>query len=204
MFLLIRDGLNFFHLDFDKISFPYQYKGIEIIEDSGIYYFSLKHGYYFLDHDKKRKIEYRKYRIKQKDIFNDIEIFVYKDDKGIDDYHLYNNKTFIYYGDSRANIVNKDTYLNSYYLIYKDGRLKTNSDYLLCNGKIYNNELLKNNDEIRFYNLHFIYYDDYLYMNNFLLDNKLKIKKLDEVFIKYENIKPVIRNSYLPKKGACD
>ena len=84
--------------------------------------------------------------------------------------------------------------------LYKDKKLKTNSDYLLCNGKIYNNEILKNNDEIRFYNLHFIYYDDYLYMNNFLLDNKLKVKKIDETFIKYENTKPVIRNSYLPLK----
>ena len=117
MFLLIRDGINFLYLYLNKISIPYQYKGIEIIEEKGIYHFSLKHGYYFLDHDKKRRIENKKYRIKQKDFFNDIEIFVYKNNEGIDDYHLYQNKTFIYYDDHRANIINKDEYLRDYYLI---------------------------------------------------------------------------------------
>ncbi len=200
MFLFIKDTYSFLYLDLNKISLPYLYKGIEIIKENDFYYFSLKHGYYFIEHDKIRKIEYKKYLIKQRDFFNDIEIYVYKDNKGISDYHLYNNETFVYLASDKANIVNKDEYLKDYYLIYKDGLLKTNSNFLLCNGKSYNGERLKNNDEVRFYNLHFIYYDNFLYMNNFLLENKLKIKKLNETFIKYENIKMPIRNSYLPLK----
>lgn len=197
MYIIIKDGLVFKRFNLEDISIPYLYKGIEINFNRGHYNISLKNGYFFEDRDKVRRLEYKHYVIKNKDIFNDIEIFVYENDKGFNEYKLYENKTFIFLASKDANIINKDRYIKNTYLVYQNGSLKTNADCLLVNNKKYNNELLKNGDEIRLYNLHIIYNDEYLYINNFLSNIRLKNKVIKENIVKYQNKVEPLNNYYL-------
>ena len=200
MFITIKDGNTLTNIEVDKISLPYIYKGIEISKRNNNLYLSLKKGYFFEDRDKVRRIEYKRYLIKHKDLFNDIEILVYENNKGIDDYRIYNNESFVYIGSEKGNIINVDPYLKDYCLIYKDGILKGNCDFLLVNGKSYNGEKLKSGDEVSLYNFKFIYYEEFLYMNNFMVKNNLPLKQLPEIAIKYDGSKPKTKNYFLPAK----
>ncbi|MDO4500449.1 MAG: FtsK/SpoIIIE domain-containing protein [Erysipelotrichaceae bacterium] len=200
MYIVIEDGISFIRFNLDKESLPLSYKGIEILKKNEYYYLSLKKGYFFDDRDKVRRIEYKKYIIKHKELFFDIKIYVYKDDKGFYDYQLYENKPFIVAASSKANIVNRDQYLSNYYLYYKEKKLETNSDCLLLNGRLYKSEELKDGDEISFYNFIFYYYDTYLYINSFQVENKLPLKHIDEQLIVYKEEKVPIKSHYLPKK----
>lgn len=195
MFIVIKDGLTILNYNLEQINLPFLYKGIEIYKSNNDLYISLKNGYYFLDRDKERLLEEKKYIIKNKDIFNDIELLVYKNDKGIDLFRLYENKPFIYLASKDANIVNRDKNLKNLFLTYKQGKLNTNCNCLTLNGKLYNNEILKDGDEVQMYNFKLIYYEEYLYINNFLTDIRIKRKALKENLIKYQNeIEPI--NSY--------
>ncbi len=194
MFILIQDDDILKNVVLDSSNIPYRYKGIEIINKKGTLYISLHSGYFFKDRDKTRRLEEKKYIIEGKDFEKNIFLYVYLNDDGLNDYALYNNEPFVYISSSKGNIVSKDPYLKDYYLMYKDGILKTNGPCLLLNNKSYNNELLENGDFISFFNLRFFYYDDYLYINNFKCENKLEKKEVVEELIHYDNQKPIIRN----------
>ena len=167
MFILIQDGNELTRVEITKNILPFKYRGIEIVDKSGRLYICLNKGFFFSDRDKVRKLEQRKYVIKTSDLISEINLFVYSDSKGIDDYKLYNNEPFLYISSPKANIENKDPMLRDYYLMYKDHKLKTNAPVLLLNGKAYKDEELNSGDFISFYNFSFYYYDDSLYINNF-------------------------------------
>ncbi len=196
MFVLIKDNNSFTSVDLNKID-NYLYKGIEFYKDKDDYFISLRKGFYFKEKDKLRKLEIKKYIIKNQDVFNDIEIYVYKNNLGIDEYCLYENSPFVLSCSNKGNIICHDSYLKEYYLAYKDKVLKTNSDFLLLNKHLYNNEVLKDGDEISFFNFCFIYHDDYLYMNHFNVDIRLNKKMVDEKIIRYQNNKVPIKNYYI-------
>lgn len=194
MFILIQDGKKLLRVRLNAKTIPYKYKGIEIINKKNHLYICLHSGYFFKDRDKVRRLEEKKYIIEGKDFNNEITLYVYKDEQGLDDYYLYNNEPFLYLSNDKGNIINKDEYLKDYYLMYKDKVLKTNAPVLLLNNRQYNNEMLQNGDYISFYNLMFFYYDDYLYMNNFRVENKVKKKEMLETIVRYKNQKPVVKN----------
>lgn len=197
MFILIQDGNELLRVEITKNILPFKYRGIEIVDKSGHLYICLNKGFFFSDRDKVRKLEQRKYVIKTSDLISEINLFVYSDSKGIDDYKLYNNEPFLYISSPKANIENKDLLLKEYYLMYKDHKLKTNAPVLLLNGKAYSDEELCSGDFVSFYNFSFYYYDDFLYINNFLVENRIKEKQLDELSIIYENVKPLTHNYLL-------
>ena len=203
MFVTIKDYNNLTNVDLNNVS-SYLYKGIEFYKEKDEYYISLRKGFYFKDKEKVKKLEIKKYIVKNQDVFNDIEILVYKSGKGIDDYCLYENSPFVLACSNKGNIVCHDYYLKDYYLAYKDQTLMTNFDFLLLNGCIYNGEKLKNGDEVRFYNFRFIYNDHYLYINNFNVDIKLKKKNFEESVHHYLNHKPIIKNRYLQEIKQLD
>lgn len=194
MFALLQDGHVLFQVELSKQNLPYKYQGIEIVDKNKELYICLHKGFFFSDRDKVRKLEERKYVIKTSDLVSEIILYVYSDSKGLNDYRIYNNEPFLYIASPKANIINKDKYLIEYYLMYKDHKLKTNAPVLLLNGKTYNDEELTNGDFVSFYNLRFYYYDDFLYINNFLIENKIKLKSLIEESVVYENIKPITHN----------
>ena len=185
MYIVIKDGLRYIRFWLTKLSEPFSYKGIEIVQKENTFYLCLKKGYFSNTKEKEQILEYKKYHIKHKELLSDIRIFVYKSDKGINEYHTYENKPFLCAHVEKANIVSNDQYMNGYFLFYNERKLKTNYDCLLLNGKLYENEELKYGDEISYFNLTFYYYDDFLYMNNFMLNNKLERKVFDESLVKY-------------------
>ena len=197
MFILIQDRNELLRVEITKNILPFNYRGIEIVDKSGRLYICLHKGFFFSDRDKVRRLEERKYVIKTSDLISEINLFVYSDSKGIDDYKLYNNEPFLYISSPKANIENKDLLLKEYYLMYKDHKLKTNAPVLLLNGKAYKDEELCSGDFVSFYNFSFYYYDDFLYINNFLVENRIKEKELDELSIIYENVKPLTHNYLL-------
>ena len=194
MFILIQDGKKLLRVKLNSETIPYKYKGIEITDKKNRLYICLHSGYFFKDRDKVRRLEEKEYIIEGKDFNDKISLYVYKDEQGLDDYCLYDNEPFVYISSNKGNIINKDNYLKSYYLIYKDKTLKTNAPTLLINNRQYNNEILENGDFISFYNFMFFYYDDYLYMNNFRVENKIKKKEIVESIVHYKNQKPVVKN----------
>ena len=160
-----------------------QYKGINIYEKNGKYYIDLKTGYYFNDNSKSKILEVKRYDINIADKLNNICIYVYETNEGINEYSLYKTIPFIIASDKSANIVSNDQYLKDYYLSYSNGYIKSNYEVFVNHTK-YNNSPLKSGDMVEYLGIKFFYFEDFIYINNFNI--VVKIPKYD-VF--YANIK---------------
>ena len=204
MFIVIKDGTAFIRLNTEELSLPYAYSGIEIIKEDDEYCFLLKKGFRFPEGDDKRKIEIKKYVIRHKDPFNDIEVYVYENDKGFNDYVLCNNVPFIFADNPKAPVISFDPYLKNTHLYLKNGQINTNYDCLLLNGKIYDHEILKDGDRISLLNFIFYYYEGFLYMNSFLVENRLQKRKFREEICRYESNRPKVSTSYLPARKELE
>lgn len=204
MFIVIKDGTVFVRLNTDELSLPYAYSGIEIVKEYEEYFFLLKKGFRFPEGDSRRRIEIRKYIVKHKDLFNDMEICVYENDDGFNDYELCNNVPFIFADNPKAPVISHDPYLKNTHLYLKNGQINTNYNCLLLNGKIYDNEILKDGDKICLLNFIFYYYEGFLYMNSFLVENRLQKRKFREQVSRYESSKPGISTSFLPVRKELE
>ena len=204
MFIVIKDGTDFIRFDLEEVSLPYIYSGVEITKESEGYFFHLKKGFSFSDGGNSRKIELRKYVIRRKELFNDLEIYVYESGKGFDDYALYNNVPFILADNKKAPVICCDPYLENTHLYLKNGQISTNSSCLLLNGRIYENEILKDGDKLSLLNFVFFYYEDFLYMNSFMVENRLQKKTVPETVVRYENSRPVTSTRFLPVKKELE
>ncbi len=193
MFILIKDNKTIKSYILNK---DISYKGINIYESNGKYYINLANNLYFSDNQKHKLLELKAYEILSNDKYYAINIYVYDNDKGYDDYQLYKNNNLIIAGDNRASINCLDIYLKKYYLVIKDGIINSNFD-ISFNGSQYNNEHLNNNDVIEYLGLRIIYFEDYLYINQFNVVINLLPYKFNEEIIKY----PILNNNihyYLP------
>lgn len=204
MYVVIKDGITIVRIVLEKTSMPYRYKGIEILKQDDDYFFNLKKGYCFIDGTKVKRVEIKTYLVKHKDPFNNIEIFVYESDDGFNDFKLYEFTSFIYADNHKAPIVNKDSNLKGIYLYLKGNIILSNYKDLLLNGRLYNNEELKNGDKICLLNFIFYYYDEFLYINSFKTVNKLNLRSIEEKLIKYEAIKPKLNNYLVPKRKELE
>lgn len=204
MFVVIKDGLNIVRIVLEKTNMPYRYKGIEILKQDDDYFFNLKKGYCFIDGTKIKKVEIKTYSIKHKDHFNNIEIYVYSDDNGFNDFKLYEITSFIYADNPKAPIINKDDNLKGVYLYLKGNTIQCNYKDLLLNNRIYNNEELKNGDKVCLLNFIFYYYDEFLYINNFKTVNRLSLKNIEEKLIKYEALKPRFNTYLIPQRKELE
>ena len=204
MFVVIRDGTRFVRLNTEEMSLPYTYSGIETVKEGEDHYFLLKKGFVFTEGDSRRKIEVGKYTVKHKDPFTSLEIFVYENDKGYRDFRLYNNVPFIFADNGKAPIVSLDPYIENVHLYLKNGQINTNYDWLLLNEKPYEGEILRDGDKIALLNFVFYYYEDYLYINSFMTENRLQEAKLREQTFRYENIRPKANTGFLPARKELE
>lgn len=185
MFVILIDGNSIEKYTLNK---DVSYKGITIYRKHDNYYIDLKTGYYFEDNSKSKKLELNKYVIRNDSNLYDISIYVYKDDKGINDYKLYKLTSFIIANNASANIICKDPYLSNFYLSYSNGYLKSNFEFFINKTK-YSNKLLKQGDIIEYLGIRIIYFDEFIYINNFNIENRLPIYKINYSNIKYQPVK---------------
>lgn len=177
------------------------YKGIEIYFKNGSYYIYLKENYYFVDNTKSCLLELKKYEILVEGQYYYIELYAYELSNGIDDYSLYEKQKVLIACDEKANVVCKDFYLNDYYLYLADGIIQTNFN-ISVNDVSYNNQLLNDGDVIDYLGIRIIYYSDFLYINSFYIDVKLKEYTTKPCVIKYTN-ETNIRNHFILNE-ECD
>ena len=191
MILIIKDG---YHLHKTQISSYYHGEGIII--DSNNMNISLGNNYYFLDGTNTKKLSYQKYEIKEKGSYDIKELFIYEGDIALNDYKIYENREFIISDNKNSSIILKDPYLKEFYLVCRNKLLETNYNDLICNGKKYADQELENGDYIEYLGFSFFYYDEFLYMNDFLAINRLPIKDIKEKLIIHKKEKPKINNYY--------
>ena len=185
MFIIIKDQSNLIRktLSRDK---KLKYKGIEIYFKNDCFYLFLSSGFYLPDGSKACRLELRNYSIGMKDYYYQIEIYVYESDKGLNCFHFFRLKDFVAASAANADVYLKDPYLNNRYLILKDGCLKSNFP-LTVNRRNYDGHLLTAGEQVEMLGFRFIYFEGFIYMNDFLLENHLDRYDLNMQTIRYAN-----------------
>lgn len=198
MFVLVKDLYNIipFNIINDVI-----YKGIHIYQKNDNYYIELGTGLFFSDNTKSKVLECRKYTIRSEEVYYPYYLYVYCNDNGYNDLKLYKKENLLVANKNKANIILNDQLLNNYYLILKDGFIKTNYD-ISVNKQKYTNYKLKCGDLIELIGVKIVYFDDFLYINSF--NNIVKIREFNrsESLLKYKNNSN--RNSYYIPEEIID
>jgi len=185
MFLIIIDNDKQIKTVLEKN--PYCYKGIRVSFNIE-YYLELDETFYINDYkDKKVILENKHYEILNDESLYPIHLFVFENNEGINDFKLYENSNFVLTNNENTNIINNNYYLNYYYLSLKKGLIKTNSNYLYVNSIKENQKVLNDGDLIEYLGFTMYYYKDFLYINNFLINNKLRIKNVEEINFQYKD-----------------
>lgn len=182
MFILIEDNNKLIKKVLNKIE-EYAYKGIKIYFNN-CFYMALAKGYYFSNNSKIVKLEARRYEIGIENYYYHINVYVYLNDDGIDEFSFYENKNFIAASSKNADIYLKDRYLKDKYLTLKDGILESNL-VIHVNNRLYDRHLLVDGDYVKILSFKFIYFKEFLYINNFELVNNLKPYEIKRQIIKY-------------------
>ena len=187
MFAIIKDKSSYERYRLEK---DISCHGIDIYRKKNIWYLSLKDQLFFDDGTKIKKLEPKRYDIYRDNVFYGIEVAIYQDDEGYEEYGIYENKPFLFSTNPRSQILCQDTYLKDYYLLYKDEALKTNYEVSI-NGHAYNGYPLSDGDEIDFLGFRFIFFKEFLYINHFKAEVRLQHLKIDPQRISYINRKQV-------------
>lgn len=165
MFVIVIDNSSILRFRVDD---QFEYKGI-YIQNKYIY---LKDGYYFKDNTKTKKLIYTKYQINNKKNYYFIDLYIYESDKGFYDYTLVSKKDFIISNDKRSNIICHDKNISDYYFAIKQNKINSNAPIFL-NGIKYHGEELKNTDHIDFIGISIYCFEDFYYINSFMIENNL-------------------------------
>ena len=198
MLIIIKDKTTLIK---QVVNTYFEYKGITIYKD-GDYFISLKNGFHFIDNSQKQKLRIDRYVLYHNEESRQIYLYVYDNTQNINNYLLYENSDFYMSNKENSTIINKDKYLKDYYLELSGGYLDTNYSGLIVNNKKYNGNKLINNDHVEMLGFDFFYYSDFLYMNGFEVDIKIKRKEIKEEIYEYKNTLPLINNFYeATKKG---
>ncbi|MBR0420544.1 MAG: hypothetical protein IJI66_15380 [Erysipelotrichaceae bacterium] len=192
MFIIIKDRRKLIRKVLEQNEFIYN--GIRFYTSNGIYYIALEKGLSFSDSNKVARLEYKKYLISSNENYYQIEIYVYENDEGINDFGFYPNQNFIVAASRKASIFSKDLYLKEAYFYIKDGIINTNFD-LSVNGKEYDGFPLKQADVIEYLGLKVIWYEDFLYINHFLAEIQLKPLNINEQLVSYSYQLPCLREN---------
>ena len=156
----------------------------------------LDNNYYFLDGSKTKNLNYQKYEIKEKGSYEIKTIFIYDEDVSLTNYKIYDKRDFIISNNKNSTIVTSDPFLKEYYLVLRNGMLETNYDGLVYNYGSYNDVELVDGDYIEFLGFSFFYYSDFLYINDFLVNNHLPLKEINEKILEHKTYRPKINNYY--------
>ncbi|MDO4197719.1 MAG: FtsK/SpoIIIE domain-containing protein [Erysipelotrichaceae bacterium] len=186
MFLIIDDRriLQFFDVKEDHLI-----EGIYLKKKKDIFYLCLENGYVFSDHCKIKRLKADKYTIHHELFYNEINIYVYEDDKGINDYNFYKRKDFIISASENSHIITRDRYLKNAYLSLVDDVLSANFPVYLNKCFAHDEEKIKSGDRIDFLGIRIYVFDDFYYMNGFMMDNHLPLYDTDPKIIKYHHKK---------------
>ncbi|MBQ2659326.1 MAG: hypothetical protein IJF87_12245 [Erysipelotrichaceae bacterium] len=189
---LIKDRRALIRFD-TKNNEPFNYKGIRIYPHNSLWYISLSDGLCFADQSKVCRLEKKKYIVRTDERYYELEIYVYENDEGLDEYGFYENRNFIIAASAKADVICKDPFLKEHYLYLKDGILGTNFN-ISVNGRKYDGFPLPQGALVEYLGFRFIYYEDFLYINRFACEIRLKEYHPDERKFRYAAQNVVVRN----------
>lgn len=195
MFVIIEDNYRLYKYSLDN---DIEYKSINIYQKNNQFFISLKNNFYFEDNSKIKKLAYSHYVVNIEGLYYQINVYVYKSIKGIENYALYENKNIKISNEDNADIRIFDPYIKDKYLIIEDNIIKSNFKIIVNNNQ-YNNQPLKQADIIEFLGFKIVYFDKFLYINHFLCKSRIKPYRVNEHIIKYKLINKN-DNYYLAKE----
>ncbi|MDO4940139.1 MAG: FtsK/SpoIIIE domain-containing protein [Erysipelotrichaceae bacterium] len=193
MFVIIEDKNNYYKYNVNR---NLVYKNIEIYAKNKHFYISLKEGFYFSDGSKTKPVYLKEYCITNNIDYCNIYLYIYKEDKGINDFTIYNNKNIYISSDKNSEIVIKDKYWKDKFLKIENGNLLSNSNTLV-NGITKKETSLSDGDCIEQLGLKIIYNHNFLYINNFNIDVKLPKFKINQRVLNY-HVENNVEKYYFP------
>ena len=199
MFVIIKDREKTIKYDLN-VTHTIYYRGIRVYRNNQAYYISLSEGYYFEDQSKIAKLELKTYTINIKEAFYQILLYVYENNKGLDDFDFYVNRNFIIANADQATIRCEDPYLKDKYLMVKEGYIQSNYP-IVVNNRLYTNDRLSNGDLVEYLGIRFIYNEEYLYINHFCCQIKLEKYLIRPQKIRY-SFKLPERETIFPNKAV--
>ncbi|MBQ2658309.1 MAG: hypothetical protein IJF87_07070 [Erysipelotrichaceae bacterium] len=155
-----------------------------IYKNNGTHYISLKDNCFFSDGSKIKKLELMHYEVFSDDSCIQLHVYVYENDSGIDSYGIYENKDFIVADSKKATIRSFDPYLSDHYLFLRDRKLKSSFPFSL-NGEQYIGDELCEGDTIEYLGFRLIYFRDFLYVNQFMCENRIPTYQPKHQIIEY-------------------
>ncbi len=181
MFLILLDGQTRIRTDIGEEEFRYQ--GIRITKRKRRI-ITLEEGWSFKDREKTKLLEEKKYTVFHEACFAPVEIYVYAGSLR-EDWRLFQRGDFILSSAKNSSILCLDPYLRKTYVLYENGRLKSNSKILTRNGHPYQGEELEEGDRIGLLSLSIVIGRDFFYVNCFLFDVHLPVFPVKEQMIRY-------------------
>jgi len=183
MYVIIkgRDELRCHDLDTEQ---EVIYEGIRIYRSRGNFYFDLKEGWHFDDGTKTKKAEIGEYTVRNEGKYYDRKILVYESGKGIEDYSFYGYRELEISDRRNAGIITRDPYLKGKSLRLKDGILETDMD-VCVDHRHYEGQKLREGNLVEINGLRFIYCEQFLFLNRFCCEIRLKRYPIRERTIAY-------------------
>jgi len=181
MFIIISDRKKSIEFNLET---KFNYLGLHFYFANNNYYLKLDNGYYFSNGDKLRQLKIQKYEISNCDNFYLLEVYVYENDNGFNDYTLIDTNTLLLKNDSEF-IVCDDAYLHDHYLVIDKGYIEADIAFSV-NDVNYDNDLLKDGDLIKCLGHRIYYYHNFLYINTFRKKINVKTLNIEPKIIKYD------------------
>ena len=166
MFILIKDKRKISRYDLSQV-FTIQYKGIRIYEKKDAAYISLKDGYSLKSGEMTARISENAYYVNTPEAYGEIEVYIYDNDEGIDDFIFAQKSDFLIASDPRSGVICFDPNLQDKYLYFKDGGIRSNFD-VVVDGRRYEEGLIENGSRVEFLGIIFYVFADFIYINRFL------------------------------------
>ncbi len=185
MFLIIEERTISYHYPKDGFS----YMGIRIVLKNNEYYLMLDNGYYFSDMTKIRKIEMRDYTVCMENNYSSIHLYFYENDYGLNEYNIYKRKDVLISKQGVSHFVSNDKYLNDAYFGIIGGEIKTNTRVYVNGLRWVEGQKLNLKDKISIHGINIYVFEDFLYINRFLLKNKVNTYIPEKRIVHYENKK---------------
>ncbi|MBQ1508058.1 MAG: hypothetical protein IIZ47_01420, partial [Erysipelotrichaceae bacterium] len=181
MFLILLDGKTRIKTDIGEEEFRYQ--GIRITKRKRRI-ITLEEGWSFKDREKTKILEEKKYTVFHEACFAPVEIYVYAGALR-EDWRLFQRRDFVLSSAKDSSILCLDPYLRKTYVLYENGRLKSNSKILYRNGHPCQGEEPEEGDQIELLSLTIVIGRDFLYIDCFLFEVRLPVFPVKEQTIRY-------------------
>lgn len=183
-YLIIKDRKRYIHHKLSEEA-SFEYEGISIYFKNGTYYLLCKDGFQLQSGDKITALKDERYIIESTSSFDTLELFVYRDGQGVDAYAFYENRDLMISSLKESDIKILDPYLKEGEFLLHNGCIDSDLEFSV-NEKGYDGLSLKDGDLIEILGIRIYYYETFLYINSFQIENHLPLFEVKAFKPKYK------------------